>query len=128
MQSLITSKKEGLLDQLLNSIEEENLGPEDSPRSRSLWTIITNFNGDTWEQSGPILEEDKLNLTRFFRRNEHPRTIKHLGRCREWAIEDVANWKRIIAEGRELLLQCAREHNDTQFLEAVRRFETRGGR
>jgi hypothetical protein len=35
----------------------------------------------------------------------------------------MENWMRIIPEGRDLLLYCAQEHNDTEFLEAVERFE-----
>jgi hypothetical protein len=69
-----------------------------------------------------------INLTRFFRRNEIPRVIKNLGGCREWAIEDIANWRRIIADGKQFLLDHARKQNDTQFLEAVRKFEPRGRR
>ena len=53
-KSLITSKKEELFDQLLNSIEEENLGPGDSPGDRVFWIILTYYARDTWEQPRPI--------------------------------------------------------------------------
>jgi hypothetical protein len=42
---------------------------------------------------------------------------------RNWALE---NWGRIIPYAKEIFLEWARENNDTQFLEAIRRFETRG--
>jgi hypothetical protein len=37
----------------------------------------------------------------------------------------MGNWMRIIPEGRELLLDYAREHNDTEFLECGEKFELR---
>jgi hypothetical protein len=127
MKSLVTCKKEELLDQLLSSIEEEDIKPGDSPRGRIFWIILTYHAGDTWEQPRPISEEDKKKLTRPFRKNEVPRTIDP-GSCRDWAIESRDNWLRIIPEGKELLLDCAQGHNDSQFLEVVKRFENQRGR
>ncbi|MBP1719982.1 MAG: hypothetical protein H6Q43_3420, partial [Deltaproteobacteria bacterium] len=40
--------------------------------------------------------------------------------------ESEDNWMRIIPEGKDLLLESAQKHNDTQFLEAVKKFESKG--
>lgn len=130
IKSLIISKKEMLLDQLLNSIEGDDSGTGDSLPTKPQWVLITNYNyfENPLEQPGPILEEDRLNLTRYFRRNEAPRIIKNLGGCREWAMESRENWMKIITDGKQLLWDYAKKYNDTQFWEAVKRFETRGRR
>lgn len=127
MKSSVTFKKEELFDQLLNSIEEEDSGTGNSPRPRHIWILPVNFNfyENPLKQPGPILEEDKAKLTRYFRRNELPRVIKNLGGCREWAMESRENWRQIIPYGKQFLLDYAKKYNDTQFLEAIRRFETR---
>lgn len=80
--------------------------------------------GDTWikKRDFKVTPEEILHLTRPRRTDEIPRLV-HLGACRDWAIENMENWMRIIPEGRDLLLYCAQEHNDTEFLEAVERFE-----
>jgi hypothetical protein len=124
MRSLIICKKEELFDQLLNSIEEKISGLGDSfhPQDWPFWIIITNYARDSWEEHGPISPQDKIKLTRPFRKDERPRLIDP-GRCRDWAIEDISNWMRIIPEGKEMLLECAREHKNDQFLQAVERFE-----
>ena len=123
-ESFIAYKKAELYDQLLSSIEEENWRSEDSSRSRDwpLWLTITDYAEDTREQPRPISLQEKINLTRSFKRNEIPRLIDPES-CLDWAIESKENWMRIIPEGKELLLNCARENNDTQFLETVGRFE-----
>jgi len=84
MRSLVTFKKEELFDQLLDSLETEESGTGDNQQSRPLWILITNYKygEDHWKYPGPILEEDKANLTRYFRRNELPRVIQNLGGCR----------------------------------------------
>lgn len=120
-KSFLDYRKNQLYEEFLNFLEEQNLNFEDSPQDWPLYLTI----GDTWEQHKAISPQDKRNLTRPFRGNEIPRLVQ-LGACRDWAIEKMGNWMRIIPEGREMLLNCAREHNDTQFWEAVERFERLG--
>lgn len=124
---MVSSKKNELFDQLLNSIEEEESGTGHSPRTRPIWIILIDYyyEGDGWRQPGPISEEDKVNLTRYFRRNEIPRIIKNIGGCRDYAIESRENWMQIIPDGKQLLLDHAKKNSDTEFLEAIRKFETR---
>jgi hypothetical protein len=105
------------LDQLLNSIEEQNYNLEFSSAKWPLYLTLGN-----WERRRPISELGKRNLTRPFRGREVPRLIDP-GACRDWVIESKGNWIRIIPEGREMLLELAREHKDTEFLEAIERFE-----
>ena len=69
--------------------------------------------------------QEKIHLMRPFRKDESPRIIDP-GACRDWAIESEDNWMRIIPEGKDLLLESAQKHNDTQFLEAVKKFESKG--
>jgi len=40
--------------------------------------------------------------------------------CRDWALE---NWGRIIPHAKNIFLDWARENKDTQFLEAVQKFD-----
>jgi len=70
----------------------------------------------------PISGLGERNLTRRSLRKEVPRLV-HLGACRVWAMEKKENWMRIIPEGKDMLLGCAQEHNDAEFLEAIERFE-----
>jgi len=116
-RSFVTSKKQELFDQLLSSIEEQNYHLEVSPTEWPLFLTI-----GKWKQHRPISPLEKRNLTRPFGGREVPRLV-HLGACRDWAIENMENWMRIIPEGRDMLLKCAREQNDTEFLEAVEKFE-----
>ena len=125
MKSLVTCKKEELLDQLLSSIEEEIWDSQDFSRQRPLWVIVTHYGRDSWKERRPMTPQEKIHLMRPFRKDESPRIIDP-GACRDWAIESEDNWMRIIPEGKDLLLESAQKHNDTQFLEAVKKFESKG--
>jgi len=126
IKSSSTFKKEELFDQLLSFIEEQIWGSSKEQSYRDLPLYLTL--GDTWgERKGCKLPpqeilsfQEILHLTRPRRRGDIPRLV-HLGSCREWAMFPE-NWARMIPEAKELLLECAREHNDIEFLERVKVF------
>lgn len=113
----LTSRKHELLAQLLSSLEELSYKLDDSSAK---WPLSLIFG--KWEQRRPISELGKRNLTRPFRGREVPRLI-HPGDCRYFAMKNKENWMRILPVAREILLECAQENNDTDFLEAAERFE-----